>query len=433
MRGRERLSGTLDANAGAHIAFLQELVRTDTTVIDHGITGGNERAGQDLVRARMTQIGVEVDEFEPDNIRLAGLPEFNPGHAYHGRPNLVGRLPGKGSGQSLLLNGHIDTVPTGELRDWKFDPFGGEIAGGRLYGRGAVDMKAGLAGCLCALESIREAGIELDGDVILESVVDEEGGGNGTLACIERGYRADCALFAEPTELNIYRAHMGFIFLRVRVTGLARHASMKWEGINALEKAHKLVEALEELEREWLMSHRHAVLPGPTIAWTQMHGGVSGSIVPDHCELDVVAHFLPEQGDAHGLASLVEREMRDRIEALSQSDRWLREHPPDVFKYQEGSAFETEATHPFIEVLRRAAGPAGVAMPRVAGAAYGADTRLYANVAKIPSFILGPGDIRRAHGIDEYVEIDQYLAFIRLMAFAIVDWTSVRGGRPQVF
>ena len=143
---------------------------------------------------------------------------------------MVGILEGEGKGRSLILNGHVDTVPPGDTTLWKHNPFGGEIEGDRIFGRGSVDMKGGISAMIMAVKFIKEAKIRLKGDIILQCVVDEEGGGNGTLACVDRGYKADAAIVTEPTNLKIMIAHRGAMHLRVKVKGKSTHACFRWEG-----------------------------------------------------------------------------------------------------------------------------------------------------------------------------------------------------------
>ena len=229
---------------------------------------------------------MDVDVFEPSDKELReAFAEANPGHDYKDRPDVVGTLRGTGGGRSLILNGHIDTMPFDHIEEWVTHPLEPKIIDGKLYGRGAGDMKGGLCAALSALYGLQERGVKLKGDVIVESVVDEEGGGNGTMACILRGYKADAAIISEPTELEIMPAHMGWLFYRIHVKGKALHSSMKWKGVNAIEKMMKIMQALQELERQWCMEKRSAILPPPTINFGTIEGGMAGSVVADSCRI----------------------------------------------------------------------------------------------------------------------------------------------------
>ena len=187
------------------ILFLQDLVRIESYVIEHGLDGKEEKI-QRAIAKKLAALGCEVSTFIPDNNLMKKSKYFTTGHRYRNRPNVVGVLKGEGRGRSILLNGHVDTMPPGDLSLWKVPPFKAKIVGNRLYGNGSTDMKAGVAAMIMAVELIREMGIKPGGDIIIESVVDEEGGGNGTLDCTLRGIRADAAIVLEPTELAVHYA-----------------------------------------------------------------------------------------------------------------------------------------------------------------------------------------------------------------------------------
>ncbi|MBW7455794.1 M20/M25/M40 family metallo-hydrolase, partial [Paenibacillus sepulcri] len=146
---------------------------------------------QQVIMEKFNELGLEIDVFEPENERLYAYKEADRGHYYENRPNVVGVWKGTGGGRSLILNGHIDTMPFDQLDKWTSHPLQPTRSEGKLYGRGSCDMKAGVAAMIMAVENLVKHGMRLKGDVILQSVVDEEGGGNGTLACLDRGYRAD--------------------------------------------------------------------------------------------------------------------------------------------------------------------------------------------------------------------------------------------------
>ncbi|MDK2856447.1 MAG: acetylornithine deacetylase [Bacillota bacterium] len=418
----QRVSEVLREQEEEAVRFLQQLVQADTQVLGHGITGGREAAGQELIRARLERLGALPDVFEPEEDRLQRYGLGNEGHNYAGRPNVVARFPGVGGGRSIILNGHVDTMPPGDPAAWPYPPWSGVVERGRLYGLGAADMKAGLAGLLLAAEAVRRAGVRLKGDLIFESVVDEEGGGNGTLACLDRGYRADGAVIAEPTHLEVQPAHMGFIFYAVRVEGKPLHSSRKWAGVSAVEKAIKLIQALNELEHRWLLTRRHPLLPGPSINVGEIHGGEAGSTVPGWCEFKLCLHYLPDGPEA---GRRTEREVLAALEDCARGDPWLREHPPKIEKYQEGSPFEVPVDHPLVQTTARAVEAENGAPVRVSGKPAGCDARYFTALARIPCVILGPGEPEQAHSVGESVDVQEYLTFIRIAARLILDWCGV--------
>lgn len=413
-------------NKDAYIGFLSELVQTDTQVIGHGVLGGNEQAGQAIIRKKLEQLGFEIDEFCVDDEKIKKYPGANLGHKNDGRPNIVGVLKGTGNGRSLILNGHIDTMPFGDRDRWADDPFSGQVKGDVLYGLGSTDMKASLAAMILAAQVLHSMGVKLKGDLIIQSVVDEEGGGNGTLACVERGYTADAAIVGEPTQLHIQPAHMGFLFHEIQVEGKSLHSSQLWEGVNAIDKAIKIYQSIKELEHHWLMTKRHPLLPGPTINLGEIKGGIAGSVVPGSCTLKTCLHYQPKQGESYQeTRDRVHQEVLDAIDRVVLGDEWLREHPPQVTVYQEGFPFETPVTHPLVQEVKEVLGEVLQDEVIIEGMPAGCDARLLAGFANIPTVILGCGDPRQCHCIDESVPVDQFLKLIEIYARFIVSWCGV--------
>ena len=187
-----------------------------------------------------------------------------------GRDDVVGRLAGAGGGRSLILNGHVDVVPAGDASAWPHDPWGGELDGDRLWGRGACDMKGGIACGIVALRALQELGVRLAGDVVFQSVVDEETGGPGTRAALARGHVADAAIVLEPTAREIVTVEGGLEWVRVVVRGRTGHSAIRYrsvhaggrgEAVSAIEKAVKLLAAVGELERHWAVHKVHPLMP----------------------------------------------------------------------------------------------------------------------------------------------------------------------------
>jgi acetylornithine deacetylase len=422
----DALGGYLDQHRDEQLGFVRELVQADTTTFGHGILGGDEKRGQDVIEARLRVMGCDrVDVFEPDNALLEStFYEFNRGHQYAGRPNVVGTFKGSGGGRSLILNGHVDVMPSGDVSQWSCPPFAATVRDGQLIGRGACDMKGGLAAGILALEAVQRAGIPLRGDVIVESVVDEEGGGNGTMACIARGYRADGAVVCEPTSLTIHHAHMGWLFFKVSTSGKALHSAQLWLGVNAISKAIKLIQALDELQLHWLMTRKMPGLPGPTINVGEIEGGIAGSVVPDHCAFRLCLHYLPSDVDANGTGAAVEEEVCAHLLGTAQGDEWLRHHPPTIEKYQEGSPFWLDPEHPLVTTLRHCAAETLGQAPAVRGSEFGTDARLLNNQGRTPTVIFGPGHASQAHAIDESLDLDQFYQSIHVLANLIVAWAG---------
>lgn len=409
----------LEKNKERYLDFLKEMISADSTDIEHGCYG-NEKNAQEVVIRKLKSLGMEVDVFEPSDEELRkNFAEVNPGHHYEDRPDVVGIWKGTGGGQSLILNGHIDTMPFDHLDEWVTHPLEPKEIDGKLYGRGACDMKAGLSAAICAIDMLQECGITLKGDVLVESVVDEEGGGNGTMACILRGYKADAAIISEPTELQVMPAHMGWLFYKIKIKGKALHSSMKWNGVNAIEKMMIIMHALQELERKWCMEKRSAILPPPTINFGTIHGGMAGSVVADECVLDFGLHYLPSDSDENGLGTKVEAELFEALDLAVDGDAWLRVNRPTIELYQLGSGYELSTDNEVVRILEKSHEEVFGEPPVTRGCEYGSDARLLTNYGDTPTILYGPGSILQAHGINEYVSIDQFYAAIEVLAKTI--------------
>jgi acetylornithine deacetylase len=418
---------------GETVAFTQELVRIPTENPKlAAIEAGAEAACQDVIEPRLRALGCEIDRWE----------------VYPGRPDLVGTLRGDGgaNARSLILNGHIDVVPAGDPAGWTHPPFAAEIADGKIWGRGAVDMKGGIAAMIAAVEAIRRAGVRLQGDVILESVVDEETGGPGTTQTVEHGYRADAAIVVEPTNFVIQPVEGGLEWLRVVVRGWSGHSAYRYRSVhaggqgvavNAIEKAAKILAAVQELERHWAVHKRHPLLPAgiTTINPGVMIGGTGGgqdgvpnvltavSTFPDYCALELSLKYLPSEETAN-----VRAEFEDYIGRVAAADPWLREHPPEIEWGIRGVSFppaETPTDHPFLAVLGEATSLATGAPAKVDGMVAVTDLAWLAS-AGIPGVIFGPGSlVGNAHGDDENIAIADLTMGVRALALAICGWCGI--------
>jgi acetylornithine deacetylase len=270
----------------ATVSFLQDLVRVPSLL-------GNEEPAQALVEARLEELGFQLRSIEPDRAALARRPDSGiPLLPYDGRRCLVGTLGGA-SGRSLLFNGHVDVVSEEPADRWTKQPFGAEIEDGRLYGRGACDMKGGIAAMLLAVEAALSGG-ELPGPLVYQSVIEEECGGNGALAACQAGPLADGVVIAEPTNGSIDLVAPGVIWARVTTEASSRHASHADEGSNPIESALGIVSALHELEVE-LNRAPDAEFDGVERPYLlnvgALHSGDWPSMTPGRAELDVRLGF----------------------------------------------------------------------------------------------------------------------------------------------
>ena len=389
----------------------------ETLVRIESITGSEENIA-DWAAGALLELGLRVEVARSDLERLRDDPAW-PGEEMERTtlPIVVGRA-GSADGRRLILSGHLDVVPPGDPASWTVDPWGAEIREDRLYGRGACDMKGGVAAILAAVRSLGVDGSlhRLDGELMVVLVPSEEDGGQGTLGAIRSGATADMAIITEPSQLDVVVAHAGAITFRLTVPGRAAHASQRREGISALDKLFELTRALEgderrrnEAETDPLMTALG--LPYPTIIGI-VEGGEWASTVLDK----VVAYgrYGVKLGQSPAEA---EADLRAAIAEACATDGFLRDHPAtvEITGGRFGSA-RVPSDHPL---------PAGLAdvvervtdrRPALLGEPYGADMQMFVNHGDTPCVIFGPGDVRVAHSADEHVPLDEVETCARVLA-----------------
>ena len=420
------LRETLEEHREEYIRRLSELVAIDTHDLGHGIEGGLEKEGQEYMAALFEEMGasrITRDPLREEIIEQCRKKhhEGNPGHNNEGRYNLYALFRGNG-GRSLLFNSHIDTMPPGDLGEWRTPPFEPSIQDGKLYGLGSADMKGGLMASAMAVKLLKEDGYELPGDVMVTSVCDEEGGGNGSMVAAMNGLRADGVINCEGTDDELVLAHMGFVFFRVDFVGKANHSGAKWLGVSAIEKAWKVINALSEMEHQWLLEYRHPLLPAPNMNIGVICGGTAGSTVAGECYFETCIHYLPGQMSYEQVV----REFHRIVEGVSAYDPWLKDHPPKITMYQAGGAFEMERENLFVNTFRQVYRNLKGRPVRTVGSPAGSDSRIWKNIAGCPTIQFGPGRLEQCHSPNEYVELQAYLDCILLYAQMILAWGAER-------
>lgn len=414
--GFESIAGYVDAHAGEAAAFLSELVRQQSVQ-------GREEGAQALVAERLKSLGLAADVWVPDSQALARHPYFvSSRSAFKGSPNVVGILHGTGGGRSLILNGHIDVVPEGDRAGWTRDPFSGLIEQGRVHGRGTSDMKGGLVSLLMALEAVIKTGASLRGDVVFQSVVEEEAGGAGTLAALLRGYRADAALIPEPTDMRLFIKQQGSMWFRAVVTGKSAHGGARYEGVSAIEKAHELHQAILRLETQRnsrIHDPLYSRIPIPVpINIGTIHGGAWPSSVPDRVTLEGRMGVAPEES-----LESAKRELTDCLRDFSVRDEWLKDHPVRLeFFGAQWLPNAVEAGHPFAKILSSSFEDVYGRPVTVEASPWGTDGGLLGKVGGISTLVMGPGIARTAHHPDEYIEVSEMAAAAKVFASLIVQW-----------
>nr|WP_174521899.1 acetylornithine deacetylase [Halalkalibacter krulwichiae] len=384
----------------------------------------NTKEAQEYVASLLEEMGFDIDMWD----------------VYPNDPNIIGTLKGNQSNEynSLIINGHIDVAEVNEDEEWETNPFNAVVRDGVVIGRGAADMKGGLAGALFAIQLLREAGIELPGDLIFQSVIGEEVGEAGTLQCCKRGSTADFAIVVDTSELHIQGQGgviTGWITIKSNQTyhdATRRnmiHAGGNLFAASAIEKMTKVIDGLQELERHWAITKSYpGVPPGAnTINPAVIEGGRHAAFIADECRLWITVHFYPNETYEH-----VAKEVEEHILKIAEADIWLRENPP-TFTWggtsmieDRGEIFpslEINPANPAIQLLanthKEIVGQEAIidVSPTVTDGGWLGD-------AGIPTVIYGPGDLLNAHSVNEQVSIKQLVEYTKTLMKFIHEWTN---------
>ncbi|WP_418282041.1 ArgE/DapE family deacylase [Halorubrum sp. DTA98] len=414
----ERVDAAVSALSTDLACFASDLVAVPSVP-------GNEGPAQDIVRRKLESLGLSVETIDAESV--AGLrdhPEYvEPDSSYDDRPNLVATREGNGNGRSLLFNGHVDVVPEGDRDAWSFDPFCGTIEDGNLLGRGASDMKGGVAAMIFALEALENAGIHLLGDLSINTVIEEEyGGSGGTLASVLAGVDADAVVIPEPTDFDQWIANDGVSYFRVTTEGKSAHAAETDSGVNAVSKLLPIYHALEELHdkrkttvhddlfEEW---HEHTV----SLNLGTIRGGEWISSVPDEATLQARISHAPAE---------TREEIHDAVEAAVESatvgDPWYDDHPPEVewFGWR-GSSANIDPGEPIVQTVRSVTSSVLCRDSHPQGFPGGIDSRFFINENGTPATCFGPGAYN-IHGTDEYLPVDELEEITLALAVIAMEW-----------
>ncbi len=445
----EKILRKVDEKKGAIVELLRELIRIPSLT-------GEEHEAQEFLAAYLKNLGLQVETWEPDIeeifqrfpqqaqypthwqydlilpyertasyeelVRSGKIEVLN----YKNRPNLLASLKGRGEGKSLLFNGHIDTVTVEPQSDWTQDPFGAEIVGNRIYGRGASDMKGGLAASLSAIQCLIEAGVSLRGDLIYSSVVNEEHSGNGMLSLMCKGVRADAAIVNEPSENQIYVATPGDVYWELKLDGLARSPGARWDGrelvgVSAIEKLPLVIQSLLKMEEEY-----NKMMPDPlygaknafSCVTGEIKGGSYSTLTAGQCVLRGCMYF----GHGFGTANEIMDKIRSYVTEGTHSDPWFRKHPVKVVFLHHRDSCKSDVIHPIVDIVRSSEQEVSRQSREVIGSPFCSDMDHAVNIGKIPTIIYGPGSIAYAHKADEWIDIEQYLQAVKTMALATYRW-----------
>jgi acetylornithine deacetylase len=384
-----------EAHAADIVGFLQELVR-------HEAPAESQRVVDGFLRG----LGANVETLVPGE---------------SDRPVVLGSVPGRGGGgRSLVLNGHVDVVGAGDPALWSRPPFAAEIAGGRIFGRGTADAKGPLAALLFGLACALELSGGLRGDVTVAAVADEEVAGPGTQAAIAASPSPEAAVVGEPTRLAVAPASRGAVTFRLEVEGREAHAGSSFLGVNAIEKAALYVDMLVRLQAALDDERPHPLYEALPVTHAvnvaTIRGGESPGVVPRACVLEAVVGCVAGESAAEAKGWIEEA-----VAATTRSDRWLREHPPQLDWLLEFEPGATALDHPFVAAALAAGTRALGEMPQLLPFLGGSDLRHF-TVAGIPAVHVGPGDLLEAHGYDESVDAAEVVAAAAVVSELVCGW-----------
>lgn len=410
----ERLWQAIDRRADEMTGIVAELVKRPSLL-------GHEADAQAYVAEVLSGAGYATESWDLGD-SVVNLPNAGrSGVPFAGRPNVSAKRSGTGGGRSLILNGHIDVVSPEPVSAWSHDPWAASIVDGKMYGRGAYDMKSGVGINLFLARLMQDMNIPLAGDLTLHSVIEEECTGNGALAASLRD-RADACLITEPDGDSIARAHVGVMWFTIKVEGVSAHAGWAWQGTNAIVKMQPIIAAMVRLNEE-LNEQIHPI-------WAGMHhpinlnvgvieGGDWPSTVPGACTIHCRTSFFP---------GISVEQMRARIAGAvaeaATGDDWLKDHRP-VVSY---SGFSTagcivEEDAPIIQVMQAAHKTVTGHDAILRNMTAVTDQRYYI-FAGTPSVCYGAKG-GNAHAADEWLDVASLVPAAKAVAKFVVDWCGV--------
>ncbi|WP_423799547.1 M20 family metallopeptidase [Neobacillus sp. SAB-20_R2A] len=376
-------------NVEESVQFLQSLIQENSVNPD-----GNEKRVAEAIETFLasSKLQVELDDLGSN------------------RANLFVTYPDRKTEERYLVySGHFDTVPTGKV-EWQHDPFSGEIAGNKMYGRGTTDMKAGVAAMILAMEYLSRAGVKLKGKLQFVGTAGEEVDGYGAKTVVQKGQidKATAMVISEPSENEIYNAHKGCLWLEITTYGKTAHGSMPDQGVNAILAMNELINALLMYEFSYTP---HPILGHPTLNVGTIEGGVKTNVVPDQCSVTLDIRTVPGQ-DIDRILKDIEEMLKGIAEKTKASYQIKIINRMESVSTKESDEFVQMAVRTGKKELNLELNPTGVN--------YYTDASVYQPHLQIPTFIFGPGHPKLAHQPDEYVEIDKFIESIRyFMALAI--------------
>lgn len=406
----------IDINEDKLVGFLQEILRIPSVT-------GQEGEIQDFIEKKLKDMSFTVDKFEPTLSELKTHPAFvEVNQDYKNRPNVVGTLKGKGNGKSLLFNGHVDVIPEGPAENWKHGCWSGDLEDGKIYGRGASDMKSGVAAMTMAIDVIRNCNLNLDGDLITEYVMDEELSGNGTLACVMKGYKADAGICCETSSMCVQPGSIGRIWFTIKIKGKSAGIQSRYEGVNAIDLGYLIKGYVEDYEKIRIENNSHELYPNKISAMPCMIGmfesGSFNSAFPDSCVLKGSLASLPNEK-----SSEVKKAFADYIISRSAENEFMKTNPPEViYEGYFADPSEISKDSPIVKCLSKNFTEVMAEEPIISGREGAADIRHLNTYGNTPTVIFGPGRTDEMHANNEWVLKEDYLNSIKILAHTILEW-----------
>ncbi len=416
-----RILEAVEAGWEDQIAFTQDLIRYPSV-------RGQEHTAQAFVHDALAARGYAMDRWVVREEEIQDHPGFSPiAVPYDNAVNVVGtHTPRQAKGRSLILNGHIDVVPVGPRDMWSRDPFDPAIEGDWIYGRGGADMKAGIAANIFAVDALRRLGLQPAATLYQQSVTEEECTGNGALAALVRGYKAEAAIIPEPSECLLTRANVGVLWFQVEVRGRPVHVREAGTGSNAILSAYTVMRALYDLADKW-----NAEKPRPApfegmdhplnMNVGKIEGGDWASSVPAWCRFDCRIAIFPGEDPKDAAA-----EIENAIRAAAAADPFLSNSPPKVsfngffargYVLEEGSEAEGTLAQAFANANE------GQSLETTVATGY-LDGRVFVLYGGCPCMVFGPAS-ESIHGFDERVSLDSVKRVTKTIALFIADWCGV--------
>ncbi len=415
--------------------FLVQLIQDAVRISSYS---GEPEKIQLFLQQKLADLGMENRLIKVKPERLEQYKGFSyDGFSYDHRYNLVGVKSGSGPeclaeiadaskhGKSLILNGHVDVVPPGDISCWDDDPLSGKYEQGKVYGRGSLDMKGGLSAAITAIKILQELNFANYGDIIFASVCGEETGGSGAFALVEDGINADGCIILEPTKLKICHIQSGCHTFKLTIRGRSIHACMAYKGINAIDKFYVIYDALKIMDRrrhEQFGSEYAACYENPNNIAPLNVGTITAGEWPSS---------VPDRLEAHGRMGIfpgetveeMHRDFEATVRTAVAGDPWLSENQPEIEWYE--GLFEPASTDANSDLANTLTACHRDILGRTLefeAATYGSDMRIFSLYANIPTVMYGPGDVSFAHTVNEYIEIDDVLDAVCSLALMIVYW-----------